>query len=93
MAVWLYDQVRADIPAARQIEAALDGHVLLNLMGTDLPMLAGILAACRALVSNDTQLMQAWRSASHSGQVLRRPTGPSMRTVAPHAWQLVGMRV
>ena len=29
--------------------------------------------------------MQAWRSASHSGQVVRRPTGPSNRRVAPHA--------
>jgi lipopolysaccharide heptosyltransferase II len=48
---------RGDIPVARQIEAALDGHVLLNLMGTDLPTLAGILAACRALVSNDSGAM------------------------------------
>ena len=52
---------RADLPVARQIEAALgaplDGDVVLNLMGTDLPTLAGILSACRALVSNDSGAM------------------------------------
>jgi heptosyltransferase-2 len=48
---------RADLPVARQIEDALDGDVVLNLMGTDLPTLAGILSACRALVSNDSGAM------------------------------------
>ena len=48
---------RADLPVARQIEAALDGDIVLNLMGTDLPTLAGILSACRALVSNDSGAM------------------------------------
>jgi heptosyltransferase-2 len=48
---------RADLPVARQIEATLDGDVVLNLMGTDLPMLAGILSVCRALVSNDSGAM------------------------------------
>jgi len=52
---------RADLPVAREIEAALapplDGGVVLNLMGTDLPTLAGILSACRALVSNDSGAM------------------------------------
>ena len=58
---------RADLPVAREIEAALegssalgtplDGNVVLNLMGTDLPTLAGILSACRALVSNDSGAM------------------------------------
>ena len=52
---------RADLPVARQIEAALgtpcDGDAVLNLMGTDLPTLAGILRACRALVSNDSGAM------------------------------------
>jgi len=48
---------RADLPVAREIEAALDGDVVLNLMGTDLPTLAGILSACRALVSNDSGAM------------------------------------
>jgi lipopolysaccharide heptosyltransferase II len=48
---------RADLPVARQIEEALEGHVVLNLMGTDLPTLAGILSACRALVSNDSGAM------------------------------------
>lgn len=52
---------RADLPVARQIEAALgaprDGDAVLNLMGTDLPTLAGILRACRAIVSNDSGAM------------------------------------
>ena len=52
---------RADLPVAREIEAALgaplDSDVVLNLMGTDLPTLAGILSACRALVSNDSGAM------------------------------------
>jgi len=61
---------RADLPVARQIEKALgvpgaaaapgaplEGDVVLNLMGTDLPTLAGILSACRALVSNDSGAM------------------------------------
>jgi heptosyltransferase II len=59
---------RADLPVARQIEAALvepdaapgtasGGNVILNLMGTDLPTLAGILSACRAMVSNDSGAM------------------------------------
>jgi heptosyltransferase-2 len=48
---------RADLPVARAIEAAGGGNVILNLMGTDLPTLAGILAACRALVSNDSGAM------------------------------------
>jgi heptosyltransferase-2 len=48
---------RADLPVARQIEETLEGDVVLNLMGTDLPTLAGILSACRALVSNDSGAM------------------------------------
>ncbi len=48
---------RGDLPVARAIEAALGGHDVLNLMATDLPTLAGILAACRALVSNDSGAM------------------------------------
>lgn len=61
---------RADLPVAREIEAALGlpapaaasrsplpGGGVLNLMGTDLPMLAGTLAVCRALVSNDSGAM------------------------------------
>ena len=52
---------RADLPVAREIEAALgrrsSGDVVLNLMGTDLPTLAGMLSACRALVSNDSGAM------------------------------------
>jgi heptosyltransferase II len=48
---------RGDLPVARAIEAALGGDVVLNLMATDLPTLAGILAACRALVSNDSGAM------------------------------------
>jgi heptosyltransferase-2 len=48
---------RADIPVARAIEAELKGTVVLNLMGTDLALLAGTLAACRTLVSNDSGAM------------------------------------
>ena len=48
---------RADLPVARAIEAAPGGDAVLNLMATDLPTLAGILAACRALVSNDSGAM------------------------------------
>jgi lipopolysaccharide heptosyltransferase II len=51
---------RADLPVGREIEAALEplrGLPLLNLMGTDLPTLAGVLANCRALVSNDSGAM------------------------------------
>lgn len=52
---------RADLPVAREIEAALgaprDGDAVLNLMGTDLPTLVGILHACRAIVSNDSGAM------------------------------------
>jgi heptosyltransferase II len=48
---------RGDLPVAREIEAAPGGDVVLNLMATDLPTLAGILAACRALVSNDSGAM------------------------------------
>jgi heptosyltransferase-2 len=48
---------RADLPVAREIEATLHGDVVLNLMGTDLPTLAGILSACRSLVSNDSGAM------------------------------------
>ena len=48
---------RGDLAVARAIEAELGGDVVLNLMATDLPTLAGILAACRALVSNDSGAM------------------------------------
>jgi heptosyltransferase-2 len=48
---------RADLPVARAIESALGDSPILNLMGTDLPTLAGILSACRALVSNDSGAM------------------------------------
>jgi heptosyltransferase-2 len=48
---------RGDLPVARAIEAELGGDIVLNLMATDLPTLAGILAACRALVSNDSGAM------------------------------------
>jgi heptosyltransferase-2 len=48
---------RGDLPVARAIEAELGGNVVLNLMATDLPTLAGILAACRAIVSNDSGAM------------------------------------
>jgi lipopolysaccharide heptosyltransferase II len=52
---------RADLPVAREIESALGARsravAVLNLMGTDLPMLAGTLAMCRAIVSNDSGAM------------------------------------
>ena len=48
---------RADLPVAREVKAALGGDVVLNLMGTDLPTLVGILAACQVLVSNDSGAM------------------------------------
>ena len=57
---------RADLPVAREIEAALGGDVVLNLMGTDLPTLAGILRACRALVSNDSGAMHLGAGARRS---------------------------
>jgi lipopolysaccharide heptosyltransferase II len=47
---------RADLPVAREIERAAS-HDVLNLMGTDLPTLAGVLSACRAVVSNDSGAM------------------------------------
>lgn len=52
---------RADLPVAREIEDALGAGqaaaTVLNLMGTDLPTLAAMLAACRAVVSNDSGAM------------------------------------
>jgi heptosyltransferase-2 len=47
----------ADLPVAREIEGHLGTDVVLNLMGTDLPTLAAILAACRAVVLNDSGAM------------------------------------
>ena len=86
---------RADLPVARQIEDALgvpgaaaapgaprDGDVVLNLMGTDLPTLAGILSACRALVSNDSGAMHLGaalgiRVTAVFGPTNERVTGPA----------------
>jgi len=73
---------RADLPVARQIEETLEGDVVLNLMGTDLPTLAGILSACRALVSNDSGAMHLGaalgiRVTAVFGPTDERVTGPA----------------
>jgi len=49
-----------DIATGREVEAHADGRAgrLLNLTGaTDLPLLAGVIVACRAVVSNDSGAM------------------------------------
>jgi len=73
---------RADLPVARQIEERLEGDVVLNLMGTDLQTLAGILSACRALVSNDSGAMHlgaalGMRVTAVFGPTDERVTGPA----------------
>jgi heptosyltransferase-2 len=48
---------RADLPVGREIERAIEAAratPLFNLMGTDLPTLAAVLANCRSVVANDS---------------------------------------
>jgi heptosyltransferase-2 len=48
---------RADLPVGREIGRVIEasrGVPLFNLMGTDLPTLAAVLANCRAVVANDS---------------------------------------
>lgn len=68
-----------------EIEAALGGRLRVpNLIGrTDLPMLAGVLAACRALVSNDSGAMHLGAALGISVIALFGPTNE--RTTAPLA--------
>jgi heptosyltransferase-2 len=85
---------RADLPVAREIEAALDGHAILNLMGTDLPTLAGILSACRALVSNDSGAMHLGAAIGlrvtavfgPTDERLTRPAGEGHAVLASPVW-------
>jgi heptosyltransferase-2 len=75
----------ADAPGGRAIESALgDSTIVLNLIGkTDLPTLAGVLAAARALVANDS-------GALHLGAAVGTPVtamfGPTdERVTGPRA--------
>jgi heptosyltransferase-2 len=89
---------RADLPVAREIEAALetplDGGVVLNLMGTDLPTLAGILSACRALVSNDSGAMHLGAAIGvrvtavfgPTNELLTRPAGDGHIVLTHPVW-------
>jgi len=85
---------RADLPVAREIEAALDGDVVLNLMGTDLPTLAGILSACRALVSNDSGAMHLGAAIGvrvtavfgPTNERLTRPSGDGHTVLTNPVW-------
>ena len=85
---------RADLPVAREIEAALDGDVVLNLMGTDLPMLAGTLAACRAIVSNDSGAMHLGAAIGirvtavfgPTDERITRPAGGGHAVLAHDVW-------
>jgi heptosyltransferase-2 len=85
---------RADLPVAREIEAALDGDVVLNLMGTDLPTLAGILSACRALVSNDSGAMHLGAAIGvrvtavfgPTNEQLTRPAGDGHAVLTNPVW-------
>jgi heptosyltransferase-2 len=86
---------RADLPVAREIEAALGGDdIILNLMGTDLPTLAGILAACRALVSNDSGAMHLGAAIGvrvtavfgPTDERLTRPAGDGHAVLTTSVW-------
>lgn len=72
-----------DAATGREVEAHLGGAGrLLNLMGaTDLPLLAGVLVACRAVVSNDSGAMHlaaalGVRVTAVFGPTDERVTGP-----------------
>jgi heptosyltransferase-2 len=66
---------RADEPVGRAVEAALARRdAMLNLMGGDVATLAGILAACRALVSNDSGAMHVAAAIGISVTAVFGPT-------------------
>jgi heptosyltransferase-2 len=85
---------RADLPVAREIETGLGGDVVLNLMGTDLPTLAALLAACRAVVSNDSGAMHLGAAVGvrvtavfgPTDEHLTRPFGDEHRVLTNPVW-------
>jgi heptosyltransferase II len=85
---------RADLPVARQIEQGVGGDGVLNLMGTDLPMLAALLASCRALVSNDSGAMHLGAAVGvrvtavfgPTDERLTRPAGDGHAVLTAPVW-------
>ena len=85
---------RADLPVAREIEAGLGSDVVLNLMGTDLPTLAALLEACRAVVSNDSGAMHLGAAVGvrvtavfgPTDERLTRPFGDAHIVLANPVW-------
>jgi len=84
----------ADLPVAREIEAVLGDDIALNLMGTDLPTLAGVLATCRALVSNDSGAMHLGAAAGvpvtavfgPTDERVTRPVGDAHAVLTNPVW-------
>ena len=65
----------ADRPTADEVSCAFQSPSLLTLVGrTDLPTLAGVLATCRALVTNDSGAMHLAAAAGTSVTAVFGPT-------------------
>ena len=84
----------ADEPTVRAIEGSLGAGVALNLAGkTDVPMLAGVLALSRALVSNDSGAMHLGAAVGTpvtavfgpTNEQLTAPRGEGRHAVLTHA--------